>query len=189
MRKSQTINLNFMRLIIGLGNPGEKYEKTRHNLGFVFLEKLREKWSFPDFKFEKKFNAEISQGEFKNEKVILAKPQTFMNLSGEATKKIMAFYKLETKNLIVIHDDIDILCGKYKLSESSSSAGHNGVQNIIDELGTKEFRRVRIGIKNETEAPEKETGDFVLGELTQFEMKKLEETEKTILEEIEKNIS
>ncbi len=177
-----------MKLIIGLGNPGEKYKNTRHNLGFMFLDKLREKWDFPDFELNKKFNAEISQGEWKNEKIILAKPQYFMNLSGETVKKLLDFYKISLENLLVIHDDLDIVCGKYKLATDSTSAGHNGVQNIIDKLGIKKFARLRIGIKPEKEtadSPRSEAGDFVLEKFTKEELKKISEIENEVLEKME----
>jgi len=154
-----------MLLIIGLGNPGEKYKKTRHNAGFIIIEELRKKWNFPEFKFNKKFNAETSispplekgelKGDLKNKllyptnenKTILAKPQTSMNRSGEAVRKIMDYYKLTPENIIVIHDDLDIEIGKYKISTGSSSAGHKGVQSIINNLGTQKFKRIRIGVE------------------------------------------
>ncbi len=181
-----------MKLIIGLGNPGQKYQNTRHNLGFNFLDKLREKWSLPEFKLEKKFAAEIIQCELAGQKIILAKPQNFMNLSGETVQKIITFYKLGTEDLLIIHDDIDILCGKYKLALDSSSAGHNGVQNIIDILGTKKFARLRIGIKNEIADKEKNqmgVSDFVLGKLETVELEKITLAENAILDEIEKFIA
>jgi peptidyl-tRNA hydrolase, PTH1 family len=175
-----------MKLIVGLGNPGQKYAKTRHNIGFVFLDKLQAKWEFPAFALNKKLDAEISQSSYKGEKIILAKPQNFINLSGASVQKILAFHKLTPADLFVIHDDKDIVCGKYKLATNSSSAGHNGVQNIIDMLGTKEFKRMRIGIKNENEnasAPSKiETSDFVLGKITKEELEEIEKNEKEILE-------
>ncbi|HAI74279.1 MAG TPA: aminoacyl-tRNA hydrolase [Candidatus Moranbacteria bacterium] len=177
-----------MKLIVGLGNPGEKYKNTRHNLGFLFLDKLREKWSFPVFKLHKKFNAELSQGEIDDKKIILAKPQTFMNLSGETAKKLLDFYKLSANDLLVIHDDLDITCGKYKLATDSSSAGHNGVQNIIDKLNTKKFARLRIGIGPEKEPadfPQPEAGDFVLEKITKEELRKISEIEKEVLEKTE----
>ncbi|MCX6762084.1 MAG: aminoacyl-tRNA hydrolase [Candidatus Moranbacteria bacterium] len=181
-----------MKLIIGLGNPGQKYESTRHNLGFIFLDKLQGIWSLPEFKLEKKFTAQISHGELNNQKIILAKPQNFMNLSGEAVQKILAFYKLDAKDLLIIHDDIDIVCGKYKLATDSTSAGHNGVQNIIDTLGTKKFARLRIGIKNEltdSTTTQLEVSDFVLGKLSPEELEKIAAIEKGIIEEIEKIIA
>jgi PTH1 family peptidyl-tRNA hydrolase len=181
-----------MKLIIGLGNPGQKYQNTRHNLGFIFLDKLRAQWSFPEFKLEKKFDAEVSQGELNGKKIILAKPQSFMNLSGETVQKIIGFYKLSAEDLLIIHDDKDIFLGKYKLATDSSSAGHNGVQNIIDQLGTKKFSRLRIGIKNEETNEGKaqmEVSDFVLGKLSPKELEKITATENVILEEVEKNLS
>jgi PTH1 family peptidyl-tRNA hydrolase len=121
-------------------------------------------------------------------KIILAKPQNFINLSGEVVKRIMAFYKTGTEDLLVIHDDLAITCGKYKLATNSTSAGHNGVQNIIDELGTKKFTRLRIGIKNERGsgiATPIKINDFVLGKLEQAELEKITLLKKDILKEIE----
>jgi PTH1 family peptidyl-tRNA hydrolase len=140
-----------MRLIIGLGNPGKQYENTRHNAGFILLDEIQKAFSFPEFKFDGKFNAEISEGKSdvkgQMSKVILAKPQSFMNLSGTVVKALMDFYKIPLENISVIHDDLDINLGEYKISTDSSAAGHNGVQNIIDELGTQKFTRIRVGIE------------------------------------------
>lgn len=135
-----------MKLIVGLGNPGKKYKATRHNIGFIFIDALQAGWNFPVFEFQKKFNAELSRENFQQEDIILVKPQTFMNLSGESVKKILDFYKMIPKDILVIHDDLDIAMGNFKIATNSSSAGHNGVQNIIDQLGTQEFRRIRVGI-------------------------------------------
>ncbi len=174
-----------MKLIIGLGNPGKTYKKTRHNIGFVFLDKLQTAWNFSNFSLNKKLEAEISEGILNEKKIILAKPQTFMNLSGVATQKILAFYKLKPEDLLVIHDDKDIFCGKYKLATDSSSAGHNGVQNIIDTLDTKQFKRLRIGIKNSDNTfPYKEAGDFVLGKFKKTEIEGIEKNEMEIFEKI-----
>jgi PTH1 family peptidyl-tRNA hydrolase len=137
-----------MKIIVGLGNPGEKFEKTRHNLGFLVVESLRSKIkSFSDWKKSKKFLSEISGGKIDSEKVILAKPQTFMNNSGKAIKLLTKSYKLKAESLFVVHDDLDIPFGKIKISFGGGSAGHKGVQSIIDELETKNFVRFRIGIK------------------------------------------
>lgn len=135
-----------MKLIIGLGNPGKKYEMTRHNAGFLYADFLRQELGFPSFVLDKKMSAEISSGKINNEKILIVKPQTFMNLSGEAVLKLLQFYKLSHSDIIVIHDDLDIALGKFKVAVSSRSAGHNGVQSIIDVLGTKNFRRIRLGI-------------------------------------------
>ncbi len=135
-----------MKLIIGLGNPGNKYDQTRHNIGFAFLDYLKQSRNFPEFELNKKFNAEISKATMEEKEAILVKPQTFMNLSGESVSAILAFYKLSPADIIVIHDDLDIATGKYKIATDSSSAGHNGVENIIEKLGTQKFNRIRIGI-------------------------------------------
>jgi len=171
-------------LIIGLGNPGEKYEKNRHNTGFVILDELRKLWSFPDFAMNKKFNAEMSEktnpllpsGEGarradEGQKIILTKPQTFMNNSGEAVKKIMDFYKLTPPDIIVIHDDLDINLGEFRIAANSSSAGHKGVENIIEKLGTQEFKRIRVGIEGEEKRKERTIpGDaFVLQDFSEEE--------------------
>lgn len=138
-----------MTIIIGLGNPKEKYNNTAHNIGFDVIDKLARENDFPEFKLSKKFNALTSE---KN-KTILAKPQTFMNESGKSVKAIVNFYK--TKDLIVIHDDIDLILGRMKTSKNSGSAGHKGVESIIRELGTKDFTRIRIGIQPEKGKPAK----------------------------------
>lgn len=129
-------------MIIGLGNPGEKYKHTRHNLGSMAVDYLREKLDAPNFKFNPRCAAEIS----KIRKYILAKPHTFMNNSDEAVAKLLSFYKLSPADIIVIHDDLDLDFGKIKAGANRGSAGHNGVQSIIDTLGTKDFRRVRLGV-------------------------------------------
>jgi len=170
-----------MILIVGLGNPGKKYEKTRHNLGFTIVESLKLKVeSFSDWKYEKKFLTEISQGKISSQRVILTKPQTFMNNSGKSVKKLIKNYKLKIKNLIVIHDDIDLPLDKIRISKGRGSAGHKGVESIIKEIGTKNFVRFRIGIKPQrTENKEQKTEKFVLEKFNK-------EGEKTVKEVIKK---
>lgn len=148
-----------MKLIIGLGNPGGKYVKTRHNIGFRVADELAEKLEIAcpvgkqrlsfggNWKLEIKFKALISESIFNNEKILLAKPQTFMNLSGESVKVLSTYYKIKPQDVWVIHDDIDLPLGTLKISQNVSSAGHKGVQSIINSLGTKDFVRFRIGIK------------------------------------------
>lgn len=137
--------------IVGLGNPGEKFENTRHNLGFMVLDKFSQETAPENdpFKLEEKFESLIKSYDYENRKIILAKPQTFMNNSGRATKKIIDFYKIDLNNLIVVHDDIDLPLEEIRASKDSSSAGHKGVDSIIQSLGSQDFRRVRCGIKNE----------------------------------------
>ena len=138
-----------MKLIVGLGNPGKEYEKTRHNIGFMAIEVLSSQFSVHSkWKYDKKLESEINRAYIASccEDVILAKPQTFMNNSGQAVKLLTTHYRLSSKDLLVLHDDLDLELGTLKLSYGSGSAGQNGVQSIIDTLGTKDFWRLRIGI-------------------------------------------
>lgn len=138
-----------MKLIVGLGNPGKEYEKTRHNIGFMVLEGIRDQVpGFSNWKLEKKLEAGVCRGYIASccEDVILAKPQTFMNKSGNAVKKLTVNYILSSNDLLIVHDDLDLELGTLRLSHGSGSAGHNGVQSIIDALGTKDFWRLRVGV-------------------------------------------
>ena len=164
-----------MKLIIGLGNPEKKYALTRHNAGFILVDKLKEAWSLPAFELDKKFDAEISQGTYNLQpttyNLLLVKPHTYMNNSGTAVKKMMDFYKLTPADIIVIHDDLDIELGKYKVTADSRAAGHNGAQSIIDALGTQEFKRIRIGIEGEERRKSRimASEDFVLQNFSESE--------------------
>lgn len=143
-----------MKLIVGLGNPGEKYTKTRHNIGFCVIDNMAQKEGI-GFDFDQKSESEV--GEIAEAK--LAKPQTFMNNSGEAVSKIKNFYKIDDDDIIIIHDDVDLEIGKIRISLGGSSAGHKGVQSIIDHLGTDNFWRVRVGVGRDEKIP---TEDWVL---------------------------
>jgi len=136
-----------MILIIGLGNPGKQYEASWHNLGFLALEKFGIKNNFTEFKLENKFKAELAQ-KVGDEKIILVKPQTFMNASGTAVKLLVNFYKVNPADIIIIHDDIDLPLGKIRICKNASAAGHKGVQSIIDELSSKNLIRIRLGIQS-----------------------------------------
>lgn len=133
-----------MFLIVGLGNPGEKFVNTRHNLGFEALDYFAHKMAFGAFTEEKKFKAEV----IKTGDIILAKPLTFMNLSGLAVAKLAEYYKVPTENIAIIHDELDIVLGHMKIRLGGSDAGHHGVESIIKELGTDKFVRFRLGIGN-----------------------------------------
>jgi PTH1 family peptidyl-tRNA hydrolase len=173
-----------MTLIVGLGNPGKKFEKTWHNLGFMTVEALRLKIkSFSDWKKGKKLQAKISQGKINKQKIILAKPQSFMNLSGKVVKSLIENWKLEIGNLIIVHDDIDIPLGKIKIVKNRGAAGHKGVESIIKELGSKKFVRFRIGIQPKTGKP-KNLEKFVLQKFTKDE----EKTVKKIIKKTAKAI-
>jgi len=129
-------------IIIGLGNPGEQYKNTRHNVGFMVLDKYAKENDFPEFELQKKPNALVS----KKENVLIAKPQTFMNDSGKTAKELLKNNKSEETTLIIIHDDIDLPVGKMKIVKERGSAGHKGVESIINNIGNEGLIRFRIGI-------------------------------------------
>lgn len=175
-----------MKFIIGLGNPGSQYEYTRHNAGFLALDALAAHCNAPAFHAEKKLHALVTRAEYRGEAYLLAKPQTYMNRSGAAVQKLLAYYgalpkyfgvlaKKEanlTDTLTVIHDDVDFAFGAVKAQASRSAAGHNGVASIIEYLKTKNFRRVRIGVN----APRNEqmpTDKFVLEKFSKEELRQL----------------
>ncbi len=134
-----------MWLFVGLGNPGPKYERNRHNVGFMVVEKIMD--SFHDFSpFRAKFQGKVSEGRLGNKKVVLLKPETYMNNSGQSVIKCMQFYKIEPENVIVFHDEIDIDPNTVRVKKGGGTAGHNGLKSIQSHLGTAEFWRVRIGI-------------------------------------------
>lgn len=166
-----------MTLIIGLGNPGKKYTRTRHNLGFRVLDEFRKTMLFAGFKLSKKFNSLLSEGEAACRKIILAKPQTFMNNSGEAVKNLIIDNQLLITNLIVVHDDLDLALGKIRICQARGSAGHKGVKSIIRELGTKDFTRFRIGIQPKKGKPNN-AEKFVLQKFTEEEEKSVKQVVK-----------
>ncbi len=133
-----------MKLVVGLGNPGEKYQNVRHNLGFMALEEFRRKGSWGDWGNEGKFKAEI----IKKEEIILARPQTYMNNSGMAVSLLINYFKIAPKDVIIVYDELDLPLGKIKVRMGGAAAGHHGVESIINSLGTDQFIRVRLGIGN-----------------------------------------
>ncbi|HOX41810.1 MAG TPA: aminoacyl-tRNA hydrolase [bacterium] len=163
-----------MKILVGLGNPGAQYEKTRHNVGYRFVDSLLKKVS-PDSSFSKNERFEVEIADFQNggEKIVLAKPITFMNLSGRAVSKIVSYYKIGPEKIWTVSDDVDLPLGSVRIRQDGSSGGHKGLQNIIDETGSKNFVRVRIGVSSlapgeETTLvlPKVDTADFVLGRFT-----------------------
>lgn len=172
-----------MKVFIGLGNPGAKYEGTRHNAGFMFLDKfakipeLSPSQSVYEFKNEDKFKSLILNIDHKGERLLLAKPQTYMNLSGQSARAIMDFYKVEASQFVIISDDIDLPLGYVRIRQEGSSGGQKGLQNIIDCLETDKFTRIRIGV-NEIGGDRDQTVrkqdfeaiDFVLSRFTEREL-------------------
>lgn len=156
-----------MKLIVGLGNPEKKYEKTRHNCGFRAIDYYAKE---NNLTFKSKFKGLYCEQIVNNEKIILLKPQTYMNLSGESVREIVKFYNIDINNILVIYDDVDFEVGTFKIRRGGSAGGHNGIRNIIDNLKTENIGRIRIGIsKNEIPLM-----DYVLGKFTPEEDKKIE---------------
>jgi len=138
-----------MKCIIGLGNPGSRYNKTWHNIGFMVIDELATKHSSEAFKLQKRFNANVAIGKIGTERVICAKPETFMNMSGTAASTIAHYYKVHLEDIIIIHDDLDLPLGTIRISYDASSGGHNGIKSIIEELRSQKFIRLRIGVRTE----------------------------------------
>jgi len=180
-----------MKLIIGLGNPGKRYEKTRHNVGFMILDALHnalQPYEISRWELSKKFNSYIAGCTKKSKKILLAKPATFMNHSGHAASLIAQYYKITPDQITVVHDDKDIPLGEVKSQTDRGHAGHNGVKSIIECLGTKKIPRYRIGIAN-TGKKNADTAEFVLGKFSLLErryLKKIiDETVQQILQKLD----
>lgn len=161
-----------MHIIVGLGNPGKEYDKTRHNTGFMTVDKISKKFGI-EIKKEK-CKALIGTGEINGEKIILVKPQTYMNLSGEAVRGIMDFYKESLENLIIIFDDIDLDIGSIRIKERGSAGTHNGVKSVVQMLGTEEFKRVKVGIGKPK--VKMDLADYVLGKYSDEEFKTIDDS-------------
>ncbi|MFA6272237.1 MAG: aminoacyl-tRNA hydrolase [Patescibacteria group bacterium] len=161
-----------MKLIVGLGNPGRKYKNTRHNIGWLMLDELIKALAISSFKTVKKFQCDLTQGKFNEEKVILAKPLTFMNNSGKAVSLLKNFYKVDLEDIIIVRDDLDLEFGKYREKQDSGSGGHNGINSIIQYIGSKGFIQIKVGIKNDLLA-NTDPASFVLQKFTLQEKKQL----------------
>ena len=155
-----------MKLIVGLGNPGNEYDNTRHNIGFDIIDKYASNHNLSISK--SKFDGLYVDSLINGDKVILLKPQKYMNLSGEVVKKYVDYFKIDIKDILIIHDDLDQELGKIKLKENSSSGGHNGIKDIEKNLGTKNYKRLKIGISNNKNL---DTKDYVLGHFSKEERK------------------
>ena len=147
-----------MKLIVGLGNPDKEYEKTRHNVGFMVLDNY-----LGNISWKEKFNAMYATEIIDGEKVLFVKPLTYMNLSGDAVVEFVNYYDIDYEDILIIHDDLDLPFGKYKIKVDSSSGGHNGVKSIISRLGSQDFARLKIGISHDRSI---DTRDYVLGKFS-----------------------
>lgn len=161
-----------MYVIAGLGNPGKQYEQTHHNMGFITIDYLAEKLGISVNKI--KLKALTAETVYNGQKIVLLKPQTYMNLSGESIREIVQFYKLPPENLIVIYDDIDLDTGKIRIRAKGSAGTHNGMRNIVFQLQTDEFPRIRIGIRGGM-SEKMQLRDFVTGGFTKEEVPLLED--------------
>jgi PTH1 family peptidyl-tRNA hydrolase len=167
-----------VKIIVGLGNPGKKHQKNRHNIGFLVLDEI---FGCDELIWEKKFYSLIAKTTYDGHKVLLVKPQTFMNLSGEALNKIVNFYKLNIKNIMVIHDDIYLKFGKIKVKHGGSDAGHNGIKNIDNLLEENEYYRLRYGVGQNTTL---DLAEYVLQDFSEEELLEIKKNKA----EIEKHI-
>ncbi len=168
-------------LFVGLGNPGEKYENTLHNAGFRVASLLREEICLPPFSKEKNLNSFITKGTYKEKKIVILLPLTYMNLSGDAVKKTLKRFDVDTENIILIHDDTDLSQGTARFSISRGSAGHKGVTSVMNHLKTKNITRVRIGVRREEEK--------AINVVLKKNSLEIEETEKAIVQEIKESIT
>lgn len=171
-----------MKLIVWLGNPGAKYDKTRHNIGFTMVDARAEQEGFL-WKQESKYKAEVAIWEKNGEKLLLCKPQTYMNLSGEAVAPLARFYKLEAKDILVVHDEIDFVTGRLVLKLGGSAAGHNGLKSIIQKFGSSDFYRLRIGV--DRPAVSSQVADWVLSSFKPEERALLEQKQGEIFDLID----
>ncbi|MCI0476610.1 MAG: aminoacyl-tRNA hydrolase [Anaerolineales bacterium] len=169
-----------IKLIVGLGNPGTRYARSRHNVGFIIAERFAHAHGLRFAR--KRFNAEIAEGNVGDARVMIAKPQTFMNASGEAVGKLFAFYKIAPADLLVIYDDLDLPLGKMRLRSQGSAGGHHGMESIIARVGTSDFARLRVGIGRPN--PDDDI-DHVLGTFDHDERAAMDETFARAVEALE----
>ncbi len=161
-----------MYLIVGLGNPGKEYENTRHNIGFRVLEEVAPRVGVGELKYKLKCMALVADGKLKDHKLILAEPQTFMNLSGEAVDALLRWYKISADHLIVLYDDVDVDLGQIRVKLGGSSAGHHGIESIMNKIKTAEFIRVRVGIGRSD----------LLGDVTDYVLEEIPLSQKSVLD-------
>lgn len=164
---------SFIELIVGLGNVGKDYDGTRHNIGFAVVDEFRQKYKFPAWQEKAKFKAYISEDFLNGKKVILAKPTTLMNASGDSVRALKDFYKIDNKDIVIVHDELDLPFETIKQKTGGGSAGNNGLKSLISQIG-EDFSRIRIGIKNDL-LDQMDAADFVLSKFSKEETTKIKE--------------
>ena len=181
-----------IKLIIGIGNPDEQYEETRHNVGFMMIDYIAKKNDFGDFEMNKKLNTLTAKGKLDGSSVILTKPQTYVNKTGEAAAKLKNFYKVKPEQILVIQDDLDVPFGNTKISFDKNSGGHKGIESIMKSLKTKKFYRLRIGLakpalQKARQQSDKKRDEFVVKMvLSKFSPSEQDEIKKIFKEGYEK---
>ena len=174
-----------MKLIIGLGNSGKPYENTRHNTGFNVIDALAEKWSAP--LNQSKFNGMYAVVHRPEGKVILLKPLTYMNLSGECVRPLMDYYDIDVEDIVVIYDDLDLDTGKLRLREKGSAGGHNGIKSLIQHLGTQQFNRIRVGVSRPPAGMK--VADYVLSKVSKEDQVVVQDAIKKSVDAVEASLS
>lgn len=174
-----------MKLIIGLGNPGKQYEYTRHNIGFECIDALAEKWNAP--LNQAKFNGMYATVHRPEGKVMLLKPLTYMNLSGECVRPMMDYFDIALEDIIVIYDDLDLETGKLRLRQKGSAGGHNGIKSLIQHLGTQEFNRIRVGINRPPTGMK--VADYVLAKFSKEDVPFIQEAIGKTVAAVEESLS
>lgn len=165
-----------MKLIVGLGNPGREYEYTRHNVGYMAVDEIAK---FLNVEFNKeKFHGRYTEATYNGNKVILLKPEKYMNLSGEVIRDYMSYFKIDIEDLLIIYDDLDTQVGNYRLRYQGGSGGHNGIKDIEKHIGTKNYNRIKIGISNNKNL---DTKDYVLGKFSPAEKEEINEVLQDIV--------
>jgi peptidyl-tRNA hydrolase, PTH1 family len=172
-----------LRLVVGLGNPGAEYARTRHNAGFLVLEELARRGA-AQWNFEKKFSARVAKMERGGQKLLLAEPQTFMNSSGEAVAGLVSFYRVAPADILVVADDADLPFGEIRLKPKGSSGGHHGLESIEKHLGTRDYARLKVGIGRTAEG-RREITNYVLGKFSSAETKLLEKVLQRAADQVE----
>lgn len=174
-----------MKLIVGLGNPGKPYEHTRHNIGFDVIEALAKKWNAP--LTQSKFNGMYTSVHRPEGKVILVKPLTYMNLSGECVGPLMDYFDVDIEDIIVIYDDLDLDVGKLRLRQKGSAGGHNGIKSLIHHLGTQEFNRIRVGVSRPPAGMK--VADYVLSKFSKDDQPIVEDAINKSVDAVEMSLS